>query len=578
MNKTKEILSKVIYETKDNKWIHYIILTIIGISLSVALSKIQIRDTHDGALHFLRILGTKDSLEIGQFPPLINQNFCKGAGYSMNLFYQPLVTYLPLLITMFISNYMVALKVFAALCIIASGITMYQFTYQVTKNRVISLFAGFFYMIIPYKLENIYKRFAIGEFTAMVFIPFVFLGLYNLFEQDGKKHYYIAIGATGMMLSHTITTLYTAIFCIIYIIFNIYKLKNFEVIKKCIINASFILLMSSLFWAPLLEATSSANYAIMDDVLMNTRGCFVNTNTISFSELFIDNANKEELTFFLGIPTIVAIVLTIFVFKKVNKKYKDIYVEFILFSIISLYMASKLFPWTIMPNILCKLQYPWRMLSFFIFFISFICGVNLYLAIKNIIKNDYIRTFVILLFIIFSIIDSNLIISRFYTKDITFDERYQDYIINNKKISCKEINRDYMPVKAVYLQNTYVKDREDKTYILEGKAEIVEETKENLTDIIKVKNISKNTIFELPYYYYVGYRVTILADDGSTKRIEPIESENGYLACAVTENMEDVTIKVEYVGTTITYISYAVSAISLIIFIGYIVYENKKRI
>lgn len=578
MNKTKEMLNKVIYEIKNNKWIHYIILIIIGISLSVGLSKIQIRDTHDGALHFLRILGTKDTLEIGQFPPLINQNFCKGAGYSMNLFYQPLVTYLPLLITLFISNYMVALKVFAALCIIGSGITMYQFTYQVTKNRVISLLAGFFYMIIPYKLQNIYKRFAIGEFTAMVFIPLVFLGLYNLFEQDGEKHYYIAIGATGMMLSHTITTLYTAIFCIIYIIFHVYKLKNIEIIKKCIINAFFILLMSSLFWTPFLEATSSADYAIMDDFLMQTKGYFVNKNSIFLSQLFIDNVDNENLTFFLGIPTIFAIVLTIFIFKKVDKRYKGIYIEFILFSIICLYMASNLFPWFIMPNMLCKLQFPWRMLGFFIFFIGFVCGVNLYLAIKNIIKNDYIRASVILLFIIFSVIVSNSIMSRFYTKDITLDEKYQDYIINDKKFSCKQINRDYMPVKALYLQNTYVKDREDKTYILEGNAEIVEETKENLTDAIKVKNISKDTIFEFPYYYYVGYRVTILADDGSTKRIEPIESENGYLACNVTENMEDVTIKVEYVGTTITYISYVISAISLIIFIGYIVYENKKRI
>ena len=185
------------------------------------LNIIQIRETHDGSLHMLRLVGTKETLEIGQFPPLINQNYCKGVGYSMNLFYPPIVTYIPLLIKLFTSSYMVALKWFGAFCIILSGFTMYQFVYQVTRKRSIALFSAIFYMVAPYKLANVYKRFAIGEFTAMVFIPLVFLGLFNLFEQDKKKHYYIAIGAIGLMLSHTVTTLYTSIIYNILFLFYI---------------------------------------------------------------------------------------------------------------------------------------------------------------------------------------------------------------------------------------------------------------------------------------------------------------------------------------------------------------------
>lgn len=191
----KTLVSKGIKQIKENKWIHYLIIILIGIILSVPLSQIQIRDTHDGSLHMLRILGTMDTLEIGQIPPLINQNYCRGVGYSMNLFYPPIVTYIPLLIKLFTETYFMALKIFGAICIVLSGITMYQFVYQVTKKRGIALFSAFFYMIAPYKLANVYKRFAIGEFTAMVFVPLVFLGLYNLFKQDKKKHYYIAIGA-----------------------------------------------------------------------------------------------------------------------------------------------------------------------------------------------------------------------------------------------------------------------------------------------------------------------------------------------------------------------------------------------
>ena len=300
----------------------------------------------------------------------------------MNLFYQPLVTYLPLLVKVFTPTYMSALKVFAGLMIILSGITMYQFVNQVTGKRTIAIFAAIIYMIAPYKLANTYKRFAIGDFTALVFIPYVFMGMYNLFEQDKKKHYYIAIGAIGLMLTHTITTIYVAVFCIIYILFNLKKLKDKDILKKCAINIIFILLISMLFWFPLLEATLQADYVIMDNQTMGTHSKFVSNNIINLSQLFRDKGEENGTTFLIGIPTIIAILLTIFTIKKVDEKYKSFYLINIIFALISLWLASRFFPWKIAPEIFCKIQYPWRTIGFFNFFISFVCGVNIYVILK----------------------------------------------------------------------------------------------------------------------------------------------------------------------------------------------------
>ena len=179
-------------QINENKKIHYIFIIIIGTLLSLGLFNIQIRDTHDGFLHLTRLIKTDEMLKLGEFPMII-PGICNGAGYAMNLFYPPLATYLPLLVKMFVPTYVTALKIFGALCIIASGITMYQFAFQVSKKRSIAFFAAFIYMIAPYKLANVYKRYAIGEFMGLVFIPWVFLGLYNLLQEDGKKHYFIAI-------------------------------------------------------------------------------------------------------------------------------------------------------------------------------------------------------------------------------------------------------------------------------------------------------------------------------------------------------------------------------------------------
>ena len=69
---------------------------------------------------------------------------------------------------------------------------------------------------------------------------------------------------------------------------------------------------------------------------------------------------------------------------------------------VSIFMISKLFPWKIVPDILAKLQYPWRMIGYFNLFSSFICGINLYLLVKYYFNKDYIKFIIVLLFVIFT--------------------------------------------------------------------------------------------------------------------------------------------------------------------------------
>lgn len=106
-------LDKIIEKKNNNKHIHIIIIAIVGLLLSIPLYKMNIRDTHDGFLHLLRLIGTNNALKIGEIPPTIVPYFCNNWGYAMNLFYNPLVTYIPLLIKLITPTYVIALKVFA---------------------------------------------------------------------------------------------------------------------------------------------------------------------------------------------------------------------------------------------------------------------------------------------------------------------------------------------------------------------------------------------------------------------------------------------------------------------------------
>ena len=571
-----EKVKKAINVIKDNKWLHYAIIVVIGVILSIPLCKIQIRDTHDGFLHLLRMLGTNNAFKIGEIPPIVAPYYCNGGGYAMNLFYNPLVTYIPLLIKLFTPTYAMALKIFGGLCIVLSGITMYYFVYQVTKKRLIALFASIIYLIAPYKLGDVYKRFAIGEFASFVFMPLLFIGMYNLFNQDGKKHYFITIGAVGLVLTHTVTTFYMAIFCAIYVLLNVEKFKDKSILKKIIINVVFILLISMCFLAPMLEAKQLADYAIFDSKIMSTNGDYVYSNTIELSEFFTDIGKENATTYIIGVPTFVLMCLTIFTFTKVDKKYKDFYIVAILFSIISMFMSSKYCPWFVLPDFLCKLQYPWRMMGFFAFFISFVVGVNIYVLLKTLFDKDITRLIVATVIIVLSVAYTMPIVQQYATDDMQRDEKWENNVVENPYIYHMSINREYLPTKALYLQRTYLKDKEDKIYILSGDATIVEEEKKDLSITATLENITEGTVIEFPFFYYPGYEI-ILEQDGNVVKLKSEESDNGFVSAAVNTNIDNCKISVKYVGTTITYASYIISAFGLLGFALYVIKERKNE-
>ena len=592
-------MKKLIEKLKNSRWMYFIIIFIIGLILGLPVILINVVVAHDGTAHLLRLIGTADALRFGVIPPIISPSLYNEMGYGVNLFYSAITCYLPLMIKLFTPTFALALKIFGIICIISSGFTMYKFSEEVTKNRIIALFSAILYMTAPYKLSNLYIRYALGEFMAAIFTPLVFLGMYNLFNKDGKKHYYIAIGAIGLIFSHTISTLYVAIFCLIYIMFFIKKLKEKEILKKLLINLLFIILISSMIVFPIIEALNSAEYTIMNNDYMVTSNESVYKNTIQFSQFIKDIDNDSDLTFVIGIPMLLLTILSIFVVFVLNKEYKKIYIIFMIFSMLSLIMCTKLFPWKYVPEILCKIQFPWRMLGFFTFFASFLGGINLEFIIKKFLKKEILQNILVFILIVIIIVFGIQSVIQFiqrnnnntievykkifnkeanYTKDTFMDELYESrilYLIDNKRTGIMDINKDYLPYKALLLRKTYLQERENKIYILSGNATIYDEKRNKTTLTAKMENIEENTILELPYIYYPGYEITIENNAGEIVNLKTEESENGFLSTKLV-GIEEGTINVKYVGTLVTKISYVISGISIIIFVIYIFIGKRK--
>ena len=71
---------------------------------------------------------------------------------------------------------------------------MYWFVSRLTKSKEVGVLAAILYMLMPYHLNDMYIRNALGEFLSYIFIPLLFLGLYKIFQKE-KGSWILCIGA-----------------------------------------------------------------------------------------------------------------------------------------------------------------------------------------------------------------------------------------------------------------------------------------------------------------------------------------------------------------------------------------------
>ena len=137
-------MKKILELLKTKKSVHYAIIIIISLLISIPLIWLQFGDTHDGRLHILRILGLGYSFSESAFPYLVAPYYCCDWGYAMLAFYQTIVTYVPYVLGLISGSVLIGMKLFVVLTTILSGIFMYNFVNEVTKKKAIALFAAIF--------------------------------------------------------------------------------------------------------------------------------------------------------------------------------------------------------------------------------------------------------------------------------------------------------------------------------------------------------------------------------------------------------------------------------------------------
>ncbi len=549
---------------KLKKYIPYIVIVVVSLLLCFNFFRLNLSEFNEARIHIARITSIKEVIMNKIFPSFISAKHMSGFGYALNIFYGPITTYVPIILSFIFGSSIMALKVFTLLTIILAGFMMYNFVLKISKNKLLSLVSALIYIAAPYKLTDIYSRNAVGEYTAFIFIPLVFNGIYELINGNYKKNYLIVIGAVGLILSHTITTIYVAIFALAYLAIN-YKKLNKKRYIYLFIDLLLIILLTAFYLVPLLEHKVYGDYTIFDSDSMGATGKRVLSTGLSLSDLFSSEFGSQEIVFSFGIIIIFGLILTPFVYKraKENKEYG----WFLLFALISLWGCTKCFPWFLLPNFLTIIQFAWRLEGFFIFFISYVCACNIVTASQMIKDKRNILSIVAIIAITLCGVGGTV---RYASNDeLKQDKEYEEYLLKASKFTPFQVNRDYLPLNSE--RNTeYIENRKDKVIVLEGSATINNEEKNGLNLRFEIENID-NAILELPYIYYHGYTVKI-----NEKKIDNYESENGFVCINLNETG---TVTVNYTGTLLEKIAYIISGATIVVAVVYSVkklYQEKR--
>lgn len=538
----------------------------------------------DGVQHIARLMGTYQTIAEGEFPPVIMSNFCNGFGYSWNIFYSPLTAYLPLIFKIFTSSFEVILKLFVFLLSIASGITMYEFVFKVTKNRGAGLLAGILYILAPYRLTDMYMRVAVSELASFVFLPILFQGMYNIFKNEEDEHlvgektnnssyimrksFMLTIGAVGLILTHIIMAMYSAIICAIYVLFNIKKLKNRQVIKMLIINILLIILLTAFYTVPMLEHKLQTEYEVFQSGRMERTSELIR-NKVDLLDLVF--TKKGELCFEIGLITIVGLVLTVLAYKKVDKKHKNIYWFSLIAGILCIVISLRFFPFERLPAMLKMIQFTFRLLEFSSFFLIFVAATNYALVIKDFRVRDALVLGAIALLMVIPL-KKNLDL----TKDWSEEKLWPAVSVseNTGRVHAGCATFEYLPSKA-FNNLDYIKHRENTVLVMSGSANIYNENKNGTSMTFEVSNVTDDARIELPYIYYIGYNATFTSVEGNSEKIKVYESEKGFAEINLESGMEG-KIEIKYTGDSITKISYMVSLVSLAGAILFVIFTKKK--
>ena len=548
----------------------YIVLGICAISLLAALPSLTNNTfkQHDYLFHINRILSIADALSSGYFPVRIHFRLLHGYGFANSIFYGDILLYFPAVLYNMGMSVQMAYKAYLIAVHIGTAYIAWWCFNKMTDDYKVALFGSLIYTLSAYRITNIFIRGALGEYTAMMFLPLICYGFMHIYgmpdSEKGtwKDSFPLCMGLTGCLQSHLLTVEMSAVFIVLFCILKLKKTfaKNRFILLSKTLAAT--VLVNLWFIVPLLD------YSRYPFKIMDYRP-EIYKDGLSFYEILSVFFRDNGMRIFIGAPFIVATGWYLFLVIKQGKEFKlaEKANWFLGFGWLAVFMTTYYFPWKLLRSIsmtvytfFSSVQFTWRYFSVATVLLAFLAVLTAnYLRING--KGKSCTAFMLTLSLL-----GVIPVLMFY----------QDYATNFQRLtfySEQDISSDHI-MDDFYLPSET--DRElltiTKPTSTDAELTVLNYTQENHRFEIDCNNSSgESKILEMPLINYKGYAAY---DKKTNKSLEIVNSSNNTLNVKIPKGYSG-TVKVEFREPYYWRLSEVISLLAIVFYL-FLCFKRKK--
>ena len=373
-----------------------IILLIVGLGIGTVLPFFQHRffNVHDNT-QVARVYEMGIALSNGSFPVRWVPDLGYGYGYPIFNFYGPFPYYIGGVAYIIGITSLIATKIMFVLGILVSGISMFFFSKKWFGSKA-GIVSAILYLYFPYHAVNIYVRGAVGEFFAYAFLPLIFLGIFNLFENSFEKEHkksfptilLLSFGVLLTSISHNLSILMTLLLLVpSAVIMLVLAKRRIHFTTILLVGLLLGFLMSAFYILPAFLEKDFTNVSSQIGGGADFRNHFVCLQQYWSSQWGFGGSTSgclDGLSFALGKLNILVLLASIgMLIVSVKQKRLDMQEKIALISLFILVCAITMTLSISSPiwnslSLLSYVQYPWRFINFVGLFISFISGYLIY--------------------------------------------------------------------------------------------------------------------------------------------------------------------------------------------------------